>query len=75
MLSTVPVELRDYAIHAHMRDKSNWTLIDEIPLAYNRLVIAMAQCFHATGVCFGDSLASARLSQHFEFYEYESGAD
>jgi len=69
MLAAVPVEMHDYVVHEHMRDKSNWTLIDEIPLAYNRFIIAMAHCFHATGVCFGSNIQSARLSQHFEFYD------
>lgn len=59
--------LRDYFV-AYGRDMSNWDEIGQIPMKFNRAVILMAHCFHGSTGVFGDSAATGRLTQHFEFY-------
>ncbi|WP_156429365.1 DUF6445 family protein [Burkholderia sp. TSV86] len=49
-------------------DWSNWTQIGELPMRFNRLIVLMARCFHASTGIFGNDAASGRLTQHFEIY-------
>lgn len=60
--------VREEGIRQHMRDLSNWEQIGEVPMAFNRLVLLRAHCFHASTGIFGGDPASGRLTQHFEFY-------
>lgn len=55
-------------IRRELRERSNWELIGQVPMQFNRLVILNAHCFHASAGIFGDAPASGRLTQHFEFY-------
>ncbi|WP_423600864.1 DUF6445 family protein [Roseateles sp. MS654] len=69
LTSGMDEEMKFITVSEHMRDFENWIKIATLPMKYNRLLIVMAHCFHATGVCFGDGIETGRLSQHFEFYE------
>lgn len=55
-------------IQNYCADWSNWLQIGELPMRFNRLVVLMARCFHASTGIFGDDAASGRLTQHFELY-------
>ena len=47
------------------RNPEQWEVIEEIEMAYNRLVMYPGQLFHAiTPVFFGDSIDNARLTQN-----------
>jgi len=53
------------------RDPAQWEVIQEVDMAYNRLVMYPGQLFHAiTPVFFGDRIDNARLTQNvFVFRE------
>jgi Family of unknown function (DUF6445) len=53
----------------YMRDDSHWEEIGQVAMRYNRAVLLMAQCFHASTGIFGTEPQNGRLTQHFEFYE------
>lgn len=55
-------------VQAFFRDDEQFEQIGIIPMLYNRAIVFMAQVFHGTGKCFGDSPENGRLTQHFEFY-------
>ncbi|QRR07542.1 hypothetical protein FPJ27_14650 [Burkholderia sp. MS455] len=55
-------------VHRYCADWSNWEQIGELPMRFNRLIILMARCFHASTGIFGTDPASGRLTQHFEIY-------
>ena len=51
------------------RDPEQWEVIEEIEMAYNRLVMYPGQLFHAiTPVFFGDQIDNARLTQNVFIY-------
>lgn len=51
------------------RDPSQWEVIREVEMVYNRLVMYPGQLFHAiTPVFFGDSIDNARLTQNVFIY-------
>ena len=51
------------------RDPEQWEIIEEIDMAYNRLVMYPGQLFHAiTPVFFGDRIDNARLTQNVFIY-------
>ena len=51
------------------RDPEQWEIIEEVEMAYNRLVFYPGQLFHAiTPVFFGDSIENARLTQNVFIY-------
>jgi len=51
------------------RDPQQWEVIEEIEMAYNRLVMYPGQLFHAiTPVFFGDRIDNARLTQNVFVY-------
>ena len=55
-------------MRAYCSDWGNWDQIGELPMRFNRLIVLMAQCFHASTGIFGDTPESGRLTQHFEMY-------
>lgn len=55
-------------IAGYMRDWNNWELIGELPMRFNRAIILMSRCFHASTGLFGSSKKTGRLTQHFEYY-------
>ncbi|HDR9057777.1 DUF6445 family protein [Burkholderia stagnalis] len=55
-------------VRSYCTDWSNWSQIGELPMRFNRLIILMARCFHASTGIFGTDAASGRLTQHFEIY-------
>ncbi|RMV62092.1 DUF6445 family protein [Pseudomonas coronafaciens] len=55
-------------LQRHMKDWSNWEQFGELPMRYNRLIILMAHCFHASKGIFGYTPETGRLTQHFEIY-------
>lgn len=55
-------------VHSYCADWSNWLQIGELPMRFNRLIVLMARCFHASTGIFGSDPASGRLTQHFEIY-------
>lgn len=55
-------------LQSYMKDWSNWEKIGELPMRFNRAVVLMARCFHASTGLFGVDKESSRLSQHFELY-------
>ena len=62
--------------HRHLydfRDPTQWELISEIGMKYNRLVMYPGQLFHAiTPVFFGDRIENARLTQNvFIFRQHD----
>ena len=51
------------------QDPSQWEVIIDVEMVYNRLVIYPGQLFHAiTPVFFGDNIANARLTQNIFVY-------
>ena len=51
------------------RDPDQWEVIQEIDMAYNRLVMYPGQLFHAiTPIFFGDRIDNARLTQNVFVY-------
>lgn len=51
------------------RDPSQWEVIREVEMVYNRLLMYPGQLFHAiTPVFFGDSIDNARLTQNVFIY-------
>jgi hypothetical protein len=51
------------------RDPGQWEVIEEVEMAYNRLVMYPGQLFHAiTPVFFGDRIDNARLTQNVFIY-------
>ena len=52
----------------HMQNWENWEKYGELPMKFNRAIILMARCFHASTGIFGKDIHSGRLTQHFEFY-------
>lgn len=52
----------------YMQDWDNWEKYGELPMRFNRAIILMARCFHASTGIFGKDIYSGRLTQHFEFY-------
>ena len=51
------------------RDPGQWEVIEEVEMAYNRLVFYPGQLFHAiTPVFFGDRIDNARLTQNVFVY-------
>ena len=60
-------EIYDKA-HKHLynfRDASQWEIITEIEMVYNRLVMYPGQLFHSiTPIFFGDTIDNARLTQN-----------
>ena len=58
--------------HEHMYDfldESQWEIIKEIDMVYNRLVMYPGQLFHSiTPVFFGDDINNARLTQNVFIY-------
>lgn len=71
VLSERPHSLKD-ELRKHFKDESQWEKIGEIPMFYNRVVILMAHCFHGSTGVFGAQKDNGRLTQHFEFYSYDS---
>lgn len=67
-----PDEIRAEML-AYLRDMRHWEEIGRIPMQYNRAVLLMGQCFHMSMGVFGDTPASGRLTQHFEFYSATDG--
>jgi hypothetical protein len=68
-------EIYDKA-HKHLydfKDETQWEIISEVEMVYNRLVMYPGQLFHAiTPVFFGDSIDNARLTQNvFIFREHD----
>ncbi|WP_124633975.1 DUF6445 family protein [Burkholderia cenocepacia] len=55
-------------VRQYCNDWSNWQQIGELPMRFNRLIVLMARCFHASTGIFGSDPASGRLTQHFEIY-------
>lgn len=55
-------------VKSYCLDWSNWMQIGELPMRFNRLIVLMARCFHASTGIFGSDAASGRLTQHFEIY-------
>lgn len=55
-------------VRAYCNDWSNWQQIGELPMRFNRLIVLMARCFHASTGMFGTSANNGRLTQHFEMY-------
>lgn len=55
-------------VRRYCADWSNWLQIGELPMRFNRLIVLMAHCFHASTGIFGGNPASGRLTQHFEIY-------
>jgi hypothetical protein len=48
-----------------LRDPSQWEIIKEVEMVYNRLVMYPGQLFHAiTPIFFGDNIDNARLTQN-----------
>jgi hypothetical protein len=58
---------------AYLRDLRHWEQIGQVPMAYNRAVLLMAQCFHMSMGIFGTTPENGRLTQHFEFYAANDG--
>ena len=65
-------EMRERVL-AYLRDQTQWEEIGRVPMAYNRAVLLMAQCFHMSVGIFGDRPENGRLTQHFEFYSDADG--
>ncbi|MEW9809975.1 MAG: hypothetical protein AB2989_05575 [Candidatus Symbiodolus clandestinus] len=55
-------------INDYLGDWSNWKQIGELPMRFNRLIVLMARCFHASTGLFGKNANDGRLTQHFEIY-------
>ncbi|MGF6768617.1 hypothetical protein P3T18_001087 [Paraburkholderia sp. GAS199] len=55
-------------VRSYCADWSNWLQIGELPMRFNRLIVLMARCFHASTGIFGVNPDSGRLTQHFEIY-------
>lgn len=55
-------------LKSYMCDWDNWELVGELPMQFNRAIILMSRCFHASTGLFGSSKIDGRLTQHFEFY-------
>lgn len=55
-------------LKSYMRDWDNWQQIGELPMQFNRAIILMSRCFHASTGLFGSSKIDGRLTQHFEYY-------
>ncbi len=55
-------------MRSYCNNWDNWEKIGELPMRYNRLIILMARCFHASTGIFGEDPESGRLTQHFEIY-------
>jgi hypothetical protein len=60
-------EVRSAAL-AYLKDPSHWEEIGRVAMRYNRAVLVMAHCFHASVGVFGGAPERGRLTQHFEFY-------
>lgn len=56
-------------VRSYCMDWSNWLQIGELPMRFNRLIVLMARCFHASTGIFGSDAADGRLTQHFEIYQ------
>lgn len=58
--------------HRHLydfKDATQWEVITEVEMVYNRLVMYPGQLFHAiTPVFFGDTIDNARLTQNVFIY-------
>jgi Family of unknown function (DUF6445) len=72
-LPETPDPVTTKAIKEYMREPSHWEKIDHIAMRFNRAVLLMAQCFHASEGIFGTTPESGRLTQHFEFYSEGDG--
>lgn len=59
-------------LHKHMYDfldESQWELVKEVEMVYNRLVMYPGQLFHSiTPIFFGDNITNARLTQNIFIY-------
>lgn len=55
-------------VQTHLKNWDNWIMIGELPMRFNRAIILMAHCFHASTGIFGSEKKTGRLTQHFEFY-------
>ncbi len=55
-------------MRSYYKDWSNWDKIGELPMRFNRMIVLMAQCFHAPTGIFGAEATTGRLTQHFEIY-------
>lgn len=53
---------------SYMREPEHWVEIDRVENRFNRALLLNAHQFHASIGLFGDSQATGRLTQHFEFY-------
>ena len=66
------------AEHKHLydyNDESQWEIIQEIDMAYNRLVMYPGQLFHSiTPVFFGDDISNSRLTQNVFIYRADDPA-
>ena len=51
----------------HLKDSSQWELVDQVANRYNRLVLWNGRKIHSATGYFGDSLDNARLFQVFFF--------
>ena len=54
-------------------DLDRWTLVEEIAIGFNRLVLFEPRCFHFIGHGFGHNKQTARLTQQFQFNEQPNG--
>jgi hypothetical protein len=58
----------------NFHDSSQWEVISEVDMVYNRLVMYSGQLFHAiTPVFFGDNIDNARLTQNVFIYRERDG--
>lgn len=55
-------------IRKEFKEPSNWDIIGQIPMRFNRAVLLMGQCFHGSTGVFGENPTTGRLTQHFEYY-------
>lgn len=55
-------------MRAYCADWNNWNKIGELHMRFNRLIVLMARCFHASTGIFGEAPETGRLTQHFEMY-------
>ena len=55
-------------MRSYFQDMTHWEEVQRVEMRFNRAVLLMAQCFHASMGLFGTTAEDGRLTQHFEFY-------
>ena len=64
-ISNTTESMVHYFIIQEGHDRSRWTQVEQIPMAFNRLILLRSNLFHSHTCHFGDSRENGRLTQVF----------